>query len=134
MNEPIGGASWGPLILRLTLGSYFILAGWSKLADIPAFVQEVAKFQILPPQLATLYGILLPYVEIGAGALMVLGLWTTLAGILTSLMLLSFTIAFGFFPGEGRIFNKDVVLLAAAVSLLYTGAGGWSIDAFRKSG
>jgi uncharacterized membrane protein YphA (DoxX/SURF4 family) len=78
---------------------------------------------------------LLPYFELAAGVLLIVGIWTTLAAMLTSLMLLSFVIAFGAFPKGGELlFNKDILLLAASVSLLYSGAGALSIDRFRKTG
>jgi uncharacterized membrane protein YphA (DoxX/SURF4 family) len=135
MNEPIGNPIWGPLIIRLTLGAYFVLAGWAKLGNAAGFIKEVHSFGILPGQAATLYGILLPYFELAAGVLLIVGIWTTLAAMLTSLMLLSFVIAFGAFPKGGELlFNKDILLLAASVSLLYSGAGALSIDRFRKTG
>lgn len=135
MHEPIGNPVFGPLIARLPLGAYFMLAGLEKLNNLPSFIEEVHKFNILPSALATLYGTLLPYVEIGAGGLMVLGLWTTLATILTSLMLISFIYALGVHAApNSRLFNKDIILLGTSLSLLYSGAGAWSIDRFRKTG
>lgn len=134
LHEPIGQAQYGPFFIRITLGAYFIIAGLKKLQNPGLFVDEVQKFGILKEPLATLYGILLPYIEIGAGGLMVLGIWTTLAAILTSLMLLSFIIALGFFPNPNgdRLFNKDVILLGASLSLLWSGGGFMSVDRFRK--
>lgn len=134
MNEPIGNPIYGPLLIRLTLGLYFVLAGFAKLDNIPGFIKEVQGFHILPDHFATLYAILLPYAEMGAGLLLVIGIWTTLAAVLSSLMLLSFVIAFGAFPHGEHLFNKDILLLAASLSLLYSGAGALSIDRFRKTG
>jgi uncharacterized membrane protein YphA (DoxX/SURF4 family) len=135
MNEPVGNAMYGPLFIRLSMGAYFILAGLTKLENPAAFVNEVQKFGVLKEPLATLYGLLLPYVEIIAGGLLVVGLWTTLAGILTSLMLLSFVIALRVFPDPtSHLFNKDIMLLGATLSLLWSGPGYFSIDYFRKTG
>lgn len=134
MNEPIGNPLWGPFVLRLALGSYFVMAGWAKLDNMPGFVREVQSFNIIPSQFAALYGILLPYTEIFAGILLIIGIWTTLAAMLISLMLVSFVIAFGIFPKGSNLFNKDILLLAGAISLLYSGAGAISIDRFRKAG
>ena len=135
MNEPIGNPIWGPFILRIVLGAYFVLAGWAKLSNVPGFIKEVQSFGVLPAQAATLYGILLPYFEIVAGVFLIIGIWTTLAALLTSLMLLSFVMAFGIFPKTGALlFNKDILLLAASISLMYSGAGAISVDRFRKTG
>lgn len=123
---------YAPLVLRLVLGAYFIFAGRMKIDNLPAFVEVVRGYHVLPDHLGTLYATLLPFVEVGAGALLVLGMWTTLAAMLTSLMLLSFIIALGIFSHQP--FNKDIVLLAASISLLYSGSGALSVDLFRKSG
>jgi len=135
MNEPIGNGLYGPLFIRLTLGSYFILAGLLKLDQPPgAFVEEIRAFGILKEPLVTLYGTLLPYLEIGAGALMILGFFTTLAAITTTLLLISYLIAFKLFPTHPHLFNKDFVLLGASLSLLWSGGGYYSVDNFRKTG
>ena len=131
LSEPLGNPLFAGLFVRLPLGVYFVMAGLMKLNTPEAFVVSVRKFGILPEPLATLYGILLPYVEIAAGALMALGFWTTLSAILTSLMLLSFVIAFGI--RDQHPFNKDLILLFASISILFSGSGAWSIDRFRKN-
>lgn len=134
MTDPVGDALYAPLFIRLALGSYFCLAGLAKIDQIPAFIQEVQRFHILPDQFATVFGIMLPYAEIVVGGMLVTGMWTTLAAILSGLMLVSFIYAFGFIAGNGQLFNKDVILLAAAVSIMFSGAGAFSIDRFRKQG
>ena len=134
LHQPVGNPIYAPLLVRISIGGYFILAGLMKLNNIPHFVQEVQAFHILPPHLAMVYGILLPYTEIAVGSLLVLGIWTTLAAILASLMLVSFVFAMGFFPSSGDLYNKDLILLAGSLSLLFSGAGALSIDRFRKTG
>ncbi len=135
IHEPIGNLLYGPLLIRLVIGSYFIMAGLKKIEDLEAFIKVIQEFKILPQQLAVLYGIVVPYLEIGAGALLILGFWTTLAGLVCSLLLCSYIIAIGFFPfGSKELFNKDIIILASTVSLLFTGAGALSIDRFRKNG
>ena len=113
MNEPIGPATFGPFFARLGLGSYFLLAGLSKLHMLSAFIQQIKAFGVLPDNVSWLYAVLLPYLEVFVGGCLILGLWTTLVGLLASGMLISFVCAFGLFPGSSDIFNKDVVLLAA---------------------
>ncbi|MFM1847714.1 MAG: hypothetical protein RL417_1188 [Pseudomonadota bacterium] len=133
INEPIGDASIGPLLVRLPVGIYFVLAGLLILRDPTSFLAEVHNMKILPPHAGTIYAIMLPYLQIAAGGLLIIGMWTTLAAGIISLMLLSFVIAFGLHPEGGTLFNKDIVFLAAAVSLLYTGSGAWSVDRFRRT-
>jgi uncharacterized membrane protein YphA (DoxX/SURF4 family) len=133
LHQPIGDSVYGPLFLRIALSSYFILAGLAKLHDPLGFVQEVQRLGVVPPLAGTVYGIVLPYLEIFAGALCLLGLWTTLAGILMGGMLLSFIYALGVRPSAIMPFNKDLILFAIALSLLYTGPGAFSIDRFRAN-
>lgn len=133
MNEPVGDAMYGPLLIRVSLGAYFILAGFLKFENLPAFIQQVQQYNILPMNMARLYGTLLPYLEIGCGFLLIIGFWTTMASIICSLLLLSFVIALKLFPNANDLlFNKDVILLCASLSLMYTGAGAASIDRFRR--
>ncbi len=131
-HEPMGNALYAGLFVRVPLGLYFVLAGLMKIKDADAFIAIVQQYKIIPEPLATLYGILLPYIEVGVGTMLILGSWTTLAAILCSLMLASFIMAVGI--REQRPFNKDILLLGAALSLLYSGAGALSIDRFRKTG
>jgi uncharacterized membrane protein YphA (DoxX/SURF4 family) len=132
INEPIGRNVWAPFLIRLALGGYFIMAGLGKLEVLAAFIEQVKSFGILPNNIAALYATLLPYGEVAIGGLMIAGLWTTLTGILSSLLLLSFVFAFGFFPGSHDIFNKDLILCAAACSLLFSGPGVYALDNIRR--
>lgn len=134
MHQPLGNPIYGPFLVRISIGGYFLLAGLMKLDNIPSFVKEVRSFDILPAHLATLYGILLPYTEVAVGILLLIGIWTTGAAIMASLLLLSFVIAIGLFPARGDLYNKDLILLAGALSLVFSGAGALSIDRFRKTG
>ncbi|RMG44260.1 MAG: DoxX family protein [Candidatus Dadabacteria bacterium] len=134
MNQPIGNSIYAPLILRIALGSYFVIAGMELLSRPPeAVVQEVQSYGIMPEQLATLYAVLLPYLELVGGGLTLLGMYTTLAGILVSIVLLSFIWINGVFLHSSNLFNRDVILLACALSLMYSGGGAFSIDRFRQN-
>jgi uncharacterized membrane protein YphA (DoxX/SURF4 family) len=134
INEPIGAGIWAPFLIRLALGAYFIMAGLGKLEVLAAFIEQVKSFGILPPNIAALYATLLPYVEVAIGGMMILGLWTTLTGLLSGFLLLTFVFAFGFFPGGHDIFNKDLILCAAACSLLFSGPGVYALDNVRRVG
>ncbi|MBX7137498.1 MAG: DoxX family protein [Oligoflexia bacterium] len=139
MHEPIGEAHYGPLLLRCSLGAYLLLSGLSQIDHLELFIDAVQRNRHFPEHVSTLYAILVPYLEVLTGALLIVGIWTTFAGIVSALMLGSFIFATGLFPYKNdmfttRLFNKDVILLCAALSLLYTGAGAFSIDRFRKGG
>ena len=132
INQPIGPGVWAPFVIRLALGSYFVMAGLGKLEVLAAFIEQVKAFNILPSNVAALYATLLPYIEVAIGGMMICGLWTTLTGILSGLLILSFVFAFGFFPGSNDLFNKDIILCAAACSLLFSGPGVYALDNIRR--
>lgn len=134
-NRPIWHASLAGLLVRLPLGAYFLVAGWVTLHNLGSFVEAIKAIGFLPDKAATLYGVLLPYVEIGIGALMIVGLWTTITATVAALMLGSFILVLGIFPypSNPNLFNKDLLLLFGALSLLSSGAGAFSIDGFKQA-
>jgi uncharacterized membrane protein YphA (DoxX/SURF4 family) len=68
-------------------------------------------------------------VEVFLGLLLVIGLYTQLAAALNAIILV---IKLGFKAKEGKLMNDGVnyyiILLAMAISLLFTGAGFWAFD------
>ena len=134
MKKAIWNAQFSGLFVRLPLGLYFCLAGYLKLQNFEPFVETVRSFHLLPDQLAVLYGVMLPWIEIGTGVLLIFGLWTIIAASVASMLLLTFVLALGIFPTNPKLFNKDIILLFASLSLLASGGGAWSIDKFRENG
>lgn len=131
------------LINRVALGLLFVLAGVRKLipasegtnivAQLGAFATNVAKQAPLPEILGRLYGYALPFVEMIAGALLVLGLFSRSASGLITLMLLSFMIAMGlnWWPPAGSPFEKNLILFTLAALLTVTGSGRIGVDGLR---
>jgi uncharacterized membrane protein YphA (DoxX/SURF4 family) len=154
ISDPIGDPSYGPFLVRLPLGVYFIQSGIAKMNHPQIFLDAVKQYNEIKEPLATLYGVLSPYVEFVTGVFVLIGFWTTLAGILAALLSLSFFFALGTYKHmpwspdfvvlskpvaaagvfPGYVPRWDVLLLAASLSLLYSGAGALSVDRFRKSG
>lgn len=133
------GKSWWSseltgLFIRLPLGLYFLLAGKMKLDNLDQFVTTVSSYNILQGNLAKLYGTTIPYFELVVGALLVLGLFTSLAAAIVSAMLASFIFAVGVFPDPAQmIFNKDLILLGSALALICCGSGSLSLDKLWSS-
>ena len=132
INEPVGDASYGPFFLRVSIGAYFILAALMKLGSMETFIEGVKSLGVLQGHAAMVYSVLLPYLEFGAGVLLVLGFWTTLSSLIGAALLCSYIYVFKVFPFASNLFNKDVILLAGTICLMYTGAGAFSIDKFRR--
>jgi uncharacterized membrane protein YphA (DoxX/SURF4 family) len=78
-------------------------------------------------------GVITPYLEVVSGVMLIVGFCTTLAALIMSVLLSIFIYLFGIYPkGSSELFNKDIILLTASISLLFTGAGALSLDKFRK--
>ena len=134
LSAPIWKSSLGPFFVRVPLGLYLFIAGYRKFSAPDDFLEAVRSFHLLPDHLAVLYGVVLPYAEMLSGFLLFFGFMTTLAAAIGSLVLLSVVVAFGLTPQDSPVFNKDIIILAACMSLLATGAGAISVDDFRHSG
>jgi len=85
--------NWVSVAVRLILGIVLIWAGMSKVTNLAGSVQATSAYQILPYELAKVVGQTLPFIEIGVGILLVIGLFTRIIGVVGALMMLAFVIA-----------------------------------------
>ena len=132
MSRPIWKPEFAALLIRLVLGCYLLALAHAKFNDLPGFMENVQKIGVVPKQFALPFGVLLPYIELAVGAFLVLGLWTTLCGVVTAVILLFYVHIFGIFVPGTWILQKDFILVLCSLSLLSSGSGGFSIDSFRK--
>jgi putative oxidoreductase len=89
------GHPWVALGVRLYLGSVFLMACYHKILDPKAFALDVATYRFLPLPLVNLFSLILPWVELLAGTLLVLGLRVQAASLLTGSMMVAFMVALG---------------------------------------
>jgi putative oxidoreductase len=119
-------------LVRIVLGGLFVFAGATKVMDPGAFAIEVQRFNLIPWFPGALLAVYLPWLEILAGALLVVKRFERGALLLITFLLLVFTFAlasasfrglgidcgcFGkAFAATGTIFPlvRNVVLLAGA--------------------
>lgn len=87
------GHPWISLPLRWYLGGVFLYACYYKILSPGSFAIEIATYQILPLPLVNLQAIILPWVELAAGLMLILGFRTRAAALLVSGMLAMFTFA-----------------------------------------
>jgi uncharacterized membrane protein YphA (DoxX/SURF4 family) len=83
---------WVTTVSRLVLAGVLIVAGWGKIGTPVLSVQAVKAYELLPDSLATVVGYGLPILEIVIGVLLVVGLLTRVAGIISALLMLAFVI------------------------------------------
>lgn len=146
------GQGWISLVGRVVLGVVWIAAGWSKISDLAASGRAGNAYRLLPYDAATILGAALPFVEIALGSLLILGLATRLAGIVSAVLLVAFIVGIasawarglridcGCFGGGGDLtasqqphyFSetiRDIALLALAGLLVLFPRSRFSLDA-----
>lgn len=87
---------WLTVRVQIALGAIFIVAALPKLQDPPSFAHMIYNYRILPAGLINISALVMPWAEIIAGALLVLGVWTRPARNVVTALLLVFMIAIGF--------------------------------------
>ena len=77
---------WVGLVVRLVVGGVWIVAGGLKITDPAQSVAAVRAYELLPGDLATPVGQLLPVVEVVIGLMLVFGLLTRGAAVLSAVL------------------------------------------------
>ena len=127
------------LLNRLAVGLYFTLAGVHKFnGGITQFVNgPYAEFtpSWVPSVVAVPWGYTLPFLEVGVGVMMMIGLLTRWVSIAMLLVLLDFTfvliITGKFFSLPGPM-HPNVMMITICLLLSVLGAGRFSLDGWRK--
>ncbi len=122
------GEKWqafAPLFLRVILGAIFVAHGWQKfVGGVPGVAGFLGSLGFPAPEV---FAVLLIAAELGGGILLILGAWTHwVAKILAFVALVAF-LAVHLKQGWGGS-EFILLILAASVSLMITGAGKWSLD------
>lgn len=77
-------------LFRLIVGGVFIWAGALKIADPLGFAQSIQNYQFFPRDLVFVIAIVLPWMEVLAGAFLILGLFRRSSALLIAVLLLGF--------------------------------------------
>ena len=136
---------WGPLFLRLIIGFGSMAHGWAKLGRGPAGFEKLME-QIGAP-FPHLTSWLVPLTELTGGAMIFLGVLTSIAAVplIITMLVAMFTVQinYGFssvktigLTPAGPLFGPpgceiNLLYIAGLLSLILGGAGRWSVDAWR---
>jgi len=141
---------WATLAARILLGVVLLLAGYLK-AKSPAQAQmAVRAYKLLPISIANAFGLSLPWLEIGAGILLIVGIAVRYAALFGGLLMLLFvgaisqawarglSIDCGCFGGGGQVaaghtkylqeILRDLGLTLCAVFLYLNPHGKFGLD------
>jgi uncharacterized membrane protein YphA (DoxX/SURF4 family) len=91
--QRLGSYAWVVVLARFLVGGVFIVAGFSKLllphAEVVALMQQ---YTVIPAPLAPLLAMWLPWLEVGSGTALLIGLYTTPAALLVGAQLVAFSL------------------------------------------
>jgi putative oxidoreductase len=87
------GSQWLLLAARVYLGLVFVFASWHKIMAPGTFALDVATYQFLPLWATNGFALVLPWVELLAGVMLILGLRARAAALLALCMMVSFIVA-----------------------------------------
>lgn len=78
-------------VVRIALGALFLFAGATKLRDIDFFAYSVKGFQLgMSEDVVNVVAHVVPWAEVTAGVLLILGLWARGAALIVVLMMVAF--------------------------------------------
>jgi len=118
---------WLTLLARLILGAVLLVAGALKVPNLPKSAMAVRAYEMLPIPIANFLGYTLPWIEIGLGLLLIVGVTVKISGALGALTMLVFIIAIaqawarglsidcGCFGGGGTIDPEDTKYLSEII-------------------
>jgi uncharacterized membrane protein YphA (DoxX/SURF4 family) len=131
---------WVSTVVRVALGGVLVAASLLKIADPRQAALAVQAYQILPTQLAEYVGYALPLVELGLAVLLLLGLGTRLAALVSGALMSAFVVGVasawarglsidcGCFGGGGAVPQGEANYLPViARDLLFVGMSAWLV-------
>jgi uncharacterized membrane protein YphA (DoxX/SURF4 family) len=138
------------LLARLGLGGVLLAAGGLKIENLQKSAMSVRAYELLPVGLANFLGFVLPWIEIGMGLLLIVGVAVSIVGLLGALTMFAFVVAIaqawarglsidcGCFGGGGEIapedtkylstILRDIGFLLLGVYLYYFPKGKFGLD------
>lgn len=141
---------WLTFLFRLILGGVLLAAGGLKIGNLQKSAMATRAYELLPIPVANFLGYSLPWIEIGIGALLIIGVGVRVMGLLGAVIMLAFIIAIaqawarglsidcGCFGGGGTIdpedtkylseIIRDIGLLAMGVFLYFYPKGRFALE------
>jgi uncharacterized membrane protein YphA (DoxX/SURF4 family) len=141
---------WITLLARLILGGVLLVAGALKVGNLQKSAMAVRAYELLPTTIANFLGYVLPWLEIGLGLLLILGVAVSISGLFGAIIMFAFIIAIaqawarglsidcGCFGGGGPIdpsqtkylseIIRDIGLFGVGIFLYYFPKGRFALD------
>jgi uncharacterized membrane protein YphA (DoxX/SURF4 family) len=148
-------APWLTLVARLLVGGVLVVAGYLKVGNVAKSKMAVRAYEVLPISIANLLGEILPWLEIGAGLLLILGVAVKWSSIFAAALMFIFVAAIaqawarglsidcGCFGGGGQVapgktrylqeILRDLGLAITALYLIRYPLGRFGIEQSRTN-
>ena len=104
------------LAARLLIGCLFVYASVHKIMDPADFAVSIRNYLIIPPEWSNVAALTLPWIEVTSGLLLILGIETRPAALLTTGMLAVFVAAMAYAYSIGIDINCGCFSSAASSS------------------
>lgn len=118
---------WGPIFLRLALGTVFMAHGWAKLSG-PLATAEGFNIEGWGWPYPAFWAGLIALVETLGGLMIITGLFTRIAAFLLACVMVMAIIKLRVQRGFVGEFEFEFTLLMVALSLMTMGGGRLSVD------
>ncbi len=90
---------------RLIVGYVFVSYGIEKIFTPKDFAHSIMNYEMMPHSWVNIAALIMPWVEVFAGAMLILGLRLRAASFISSMMLVMFIMAIGVAMGRGLEIN-----------------------------
>lgn len=121
----------GLILLRLSVGIPFIVAGFSKVTNMSATINGFSDAGLAP-----IIAILVSVIELVGGISIIIGLFSRYSAILLSIVML-YAVIFVHGPAGYRLMNGGyeypLVLLFASLAIITLGVGKYSVSMWWKN-
>ncbi len=111
---------WIGLAIRLVAAGIWLAAGVAKVADLEHFHTQVAAYDVLPNALVAPFAYALPFVEIGIGLYLLVGLWIRPVAILACALMVVFIVA------QAQAWYRGLVLDCGCFGTISQQKVGWT--------
>lgn len=142
--------SYITLALRVFIGGYFLYAAVPKIAEPLAFATSISHYHLMPDFMVNGYALVIPWLELLAGAALVAGWRIRTSALLCGIMLVMFTAAVawavtqglqidcGCFGSQGgeevswEKVGKNTLMILACALMVWKPASALSLDSRRS--
>jgi len=83
---------WLLMVSRIVLGGLFVYSAVDKIIDPLAFATIIHHYRLAPPNMINLIAIVIPWIELVAGAFLIFGIRLKASALTINLMLVFFTV------------------------------------------